>query len=148
MEKVTDNIYRGKRPDITILHQCAQVGVKTVLSLDDDIIFAMYERDWCRKVGLIFFEYPLSGFVAPALNRLIYTNQLLKTLPMPLFVHCKHGCDRTGYVVATYRMLSCGWTFKAAWKECVEHGHKWYLLPWWLPSLLKVKRCILKTGKT
>lgn len=144
MEKVTDKIYRGKRPDIVILQECKQIGIKTVLTLDDDIIFTIRERGWCREVGLYFFEYPLSSFHSPTYNELLFTGLLLKTLPTPLFVHCRHGCDRTGYVIATYRMLECGWSFKEAWRECVEYGHKWYLLPWWLPSLLRVKNLIDK----
>lgn len=146
MDKVTEGIYRGKRPDIATFRECQQVGVKTVLTLDDDIIFTIKERGWCRDVGFNFHEYPMSGLKAPSFDTLLAANLLLKVVVKPVFVHCKHGCDRTGYVIATYRMLECGWSFKESWRECVEHGHKWYLLPWWIPSLLKVKKCILKKG--
>ncbi len=32
----------------------------------------------------------------------------------PVFVHCRHGADRTGMMCAIYRMVVCGWDRKDA----------------------------------
>jgi protein tyrosine/serine phosphatase len=39
----------------------------------------------------------------------------------PVLVHCKHGADRTGLVIAMYRILYQGWTKQQAIDE-LEHG--------------------------
>ena len=39
----------------------------------------------------------------------------------PVLVHCKHGADRTGVVIAMYRILYQGWTKEQAIDE-MEHG--------------------------
>lgn len=42
-----------------------------------------------------------------------------------VFVHCLHGQDRTGIVIAYYRVLFCHWTKADAEKEMLAHGfHK------------------------
>jgi protein tyrosine/serine phosphatase len=40
----------------------------------------------------------------------------------PVFVHCKHGADRTGMMVAFYRIVRQGWTKKQAIREMVHGG--------------------------
>ena len=147
MYKVTDSIYRGKRPDVTGFAALKKFGITSVVSLEDDLVFSMHEKIWCKKNGLSFFERPMSEIKAPSFDDLLSIHLLLEAVDRPVFVHCKHGCDRTGYVIAAYRMLTCDWSFKDAWRELVAHGHKWYFLPWWIRSLWKVKKCIQKTGK-
>ncbi len=42
-----------------------------------------------------------------------------------VFVHCEHGQDRTGLVVASYRLKAENWIKADAEKEMLEHGfHK------------------------
>jgi protein tyrosine/serine phosphatase len=39
----------------------------------------------------------------------------------PVLVHCRHGADRTGVVIAMYRIVYQGWTKQQALDE-MEHG--------------------------
>jgi protein tyrosine/serine phosphatase len=41
----------------------------------------------------------------------------------PVYVHCEHGKDRTGLVIALYRMRYDGWTQEQAAAEMVAMGH-------------------------
>ncbi len=41
----------------------------------------------------------------------------------PVLVHCQHGADRTGMMVATLRMALEGWSRKDAIREMVEGGY-------------------------
>lgn len=45
----------------------------------------------------------------------------------PLLVHCKHGQDRTGLVVAAYRVSVCGWSKDDAMTEALKFGYRSYL---------------------
>ena len=44
----------------------------------------------------------------------------------PTFVHCKEGKDRTGTVIACYRMLHDRWQNKTALKEAESYGMHWF----------------------
>lgn len=45
--------------------------------------------------------------------------------PGKVLIHCEHGQDRTGLVVACYRVQHMGWTHEAAEKDMLAHGfHK------------------------
>jgi hypothetical protein len=38
-------------------------------------------------------------------------------LPIVFYVHCDGGCDRTGEMVAAYRLRYMGWSWKQVWSE-------------------------------
>ena len=40
----------------------------------------------------------------------------------PVFVHCRHGADRTGVMCAMYRIAVCGWAKADAIDEMVNGG--------------------------
>ncbi len=40
----------------------------------------------------------------------------------PMFVHCQHGADRTGTMVAAYRVVVQGWTKESAVREMTAGG--------------------------
>jgi len=40
----------------------------------------------------------------------------------PVYVHCKAGQNRTGFVIATYRMIYQGWTPEEAVREMRVYG--------------------------
>lgn len=44
-----------------------------------------------------------------------------------VLVHCTHGRDRTGLVVAAERVEVERWTKDMAWKEMLDHGFRWEL---------------------
>ena len=46
----------------------------------------------------------------------------------PVFIHCQHGADRTGVVIAVYRLSHDGWTSRRARDEAKRFGLK----PWQL----------------
>jgi protein tyrosine/serine phosphatase len=41
----------------------------------------------------------------------------------PIFVHCLHGADRTGMVVAVYRVVVEGWSKEEALREMTLGGY-------------------------
>lgn len=51
--------------------------------------------------------------------------KVLATAERPILVHCWHGADRTGAVVALYRMVVQGWSRERAIGEMLrpEFGH-------------------------
>ena len=47
---------------------------------------------------------------------------LIESSPQPVFLHCEHGADRTGTIVACYRMQHDGWTTDRAVAEARQYG--------------------------
>jgi protein tyrosine/serine phosphatase len=43
----------------------------------------------------------------------------------PVFVHCNHGSNRTGTIVACYRISQERWTGKRAIEEAKRYGMSW-----------------------
>ncbi|QYM78746.1 hypothetical protein K0B96_15800 [Horticoccus luteus] len=39
-----------------------------------------------------------------------------------MFIHCQHGADRTGTIIACYRIRHDGWTADAALAEAKRYG--------------------------
>lgn len=46
----------------------------------------------------------------------------------PVLVHCKHGADRTGMMIAIYRITHDGWSKQKAIDEMIEGGYGFHPL--------------------
>lgn len=57
--------------------------------------------------------------------------KILVDAEQPIVVHCLHGADRTGAVIAMYRIVVQGWTRQRAIEEMMEpqYGHHAELFP-------------------
>ena len=65
---------------------------------------------------------PLKGLGRPTEKQLAHVLEIIESAPGPVFVHCEHGCDRTGTVIACYRIHHDLWTAAAAQKEADVYG--------------------------
>ncbi len=59
-----------------------------------------------------------------------------RTAPKPVLVHCWHGSDRTGSVVAAYRIVFQNWTPAAALDELRHGGYGYHEK--WFPNIIKL----------
>ncbi|MFL5815807.1 MAG: fused DSP-PTPase phosphatase/NAD kinase-like protein [Bdellovibrionia bacterium] len=124
--RVTPFMYRGARPSQEGMGVLRTLGVKTILNIDNEAKPIAIERAWAQSLGIRFVSIPLSGFLAPSDQQM---DQVFKVIHdpsnYPIFLHCKHGEDRTGLVVGLYRYYDEHWAAKAAYDEMLSHGfHK------------------------
>ena len=54
----------------------------------------------------------------------------------PVLVHCQHGSDRTGTMVAIYRVVVDGWTKAEATNEMINGGFGYH--PMWQNLLVYI----------
>ena len=144
--QVSPGVYRGARPSPAAMRILAVRGMRGDLSFQggpvgnralDWLIGAVDENEKlesvakegeiARGLGLAFFSAPLNSFFGVDENetRLIEAALVFMHDPahQPVFVHCAHGNDRTGLVVALYRVRYEGWKPLAAHDEMVAKGH-------------------------
>lgn len=125
--KVNENLYRGGQPTEAGIDQLKRLGVKTVIDLRDNDERARKEEAWARAAGLRFINIPLSNWFSPDdkdIESII--DQIERQDNQPVYVHCKRGADRTGTVIAIYRITHDGWAGEQAKTEAKRFGFGWW----------------------
>lgn len=132
---VTDKVYRGERPaKYTDLGHLKDLGIQYIINLESGAFEFFNDDDYehaCKGIlGFEYFSLPCSDFCAPSFKQVERFISAIGTAHGPVFVHCLHGKDRTGFMIACYRM-SQGWTYAQAKEEMIERGfHMFPYLPW------------------
>ncbi len=101
-------------------------GVKTVINLEDgwnDQFPIERERIWCERNRVTFLNPALSPFSKPKTAVIRQIVEMVMAAEKPVLVHCLYGKDRTGLVIAAFRMLKHGWSLEQAYDEMVGYGH-------------------------
>lgn len=125
--KVNDRVYRGGQPKEAGFAELKAMGIATVIDLRDDDENALKEKALVENAGMKFINKPLENWSRPDEKDI---DEILKQIDtaanQPVFVHCKRGKDRTGTVMAIYRMTHDGWTAKQAGDEAEKYGIGWW----------------------
>lgn len=121
LARLTPDLYRGGQPDGKGLDHLKALGVKTVLNLRHDAW--KEEEAACRERGLTYVHIGLHTSTAPAEADVKRFLEVLADPKLaPVFVHCLHGSDRTGALVAVWRRKVQGWSLEEALKEMDAFG--------------------------
>jgi len=103
----------------------AHLGVTTVIDLRRaDEHSTTEEAGAVTAAGMKYVNVPMNGVLAPADEQITRILSILNSQEM-VFVHCKRGADRTGAVIACYRITRERWDPKQALKEAKSHGMAW-----------------------
>jgi protein tyrosine phosphatase (PTP) superfamily phosphohydrolase (DUF442 family) len=125
--KVDGHVYRGAQPTEEGFKNLAKLGIKTVIDLQqtgDDR--ARDEAKWVKAAGMEYISIPMKGMERPKDADVAKALALLEDPTTgPIFVHCHAGADRTGGVIACYRIEHDGWTNKRAFAEAKKMGTTW-----------------------
>lgn len=127
-QKVNEHVYRGAQPSANGFRELAQLGIKTVIDLR--LIGEHSQADEQKLVtnlGMRYISVPMAGMSTPKDDQVTAVLALLRdTTSGPVFVHCKRGADRTGMVVAVYRISQDGWENKKALSEAKSYGMSFF----------------------
>lgn len=116
-------IYRGAKPESVGVKALAALGVKTILDFQTDRCDIGKEKKAAAAVGINFYSIPLSSILSPDDATI---DSILETMSdpdyQPVYVHCRHGHDRTGMIVGLYRVLVEGHSPEWAKREMLRYG--------------------------
>jgi protein tyrosine/serine phosphatase len=121
---VSHDLWRGARPTTIGMQTLQQMGVKTIIDLE--------ERDASAEIppGINYVRLPVSPMRCDRVDGAALL-RAIETSPKPIFIHCRQGRDRTGLAVAMYRCKVEGMPADDAIKEL----HAYNVHPWWTWSM-------------
>lgn len=119
--QVAPHIYRGGQPTADGFKNLSKMGIKIVLDLraggDEG------EKKVVESLGMKYVHVPMHGMSRPTNGQIADALKVLSNKDGgPIFVHCKRGADRTGTVIACYRMTHEDWTAVKALAEAKKYG--------------------------
>lgn len=125
--QVNEHIYRGGQPSAKSWEGLARLGVKTVIDLRPEGEHSTKaEARAVEAAGMRYVNVPLNGIQAPPDEKIAEALTLLDANSMaPVFVHCRRGADRTGTVIACYRIAHDHWANQKALQEAKSYDMSW-----------------------
>ena len=128
--RVTDRIYRSAQPDAVGFRNLAAVGVRSVINIRRSVEDAPLAAGTGLRLHHVMMmtraiREEHSARVVEALSALRQAEAR-----GPVLIHCTHGADRTGTVIALWRILYQGWSREAALAEMTQGGFGFHLI--WL----------------
>lgn len=129
LHRVSPMLYRAAQPTAEGFKNLRGVEQSwTVLNLrllHEDPDLPWIDRVWLRSEA---------GLMSRA--RLAEALQVIRESALPVLVHCKHGADRTGAVIAAYRISVDGWTPMEAIEEMMYGGYGFHAM--FYPNLIRL----------
>lgn len=139
MKLVAHNLYRGSRPKS--FEELKAWRVATVINLESGVFEGMHDDTYERENGFMFgiteHNINCSDIFHPNIWQVMKVMEIIKhsVEKGPVYIHCLHGKDRTGYMCAAYRILECGWSPNKAIEEMYSEGFHKFPYFWWASSL-------------
>lgn len=121
--QVAPGLMCGGHPKEGGLQVLKKGGVKTIVDLRDSDGDSLKEQKEAESLGLEYVNIPISH------RKKISSEAITKFLSIvndpqkqPVFTHCHAGRDRTGAMIAVYRLDKQGWTATKSYEEMVSTG--------------------------
>ena len=133
--RVSDALYRCGQPSQLGMENLKKSGFKTILNLRS----FHSDRDEVGETGLACEHIPMKAWHPEEDDMVRFLRIVTDPKRAPVLVHCQHGSDRTGTMIAVYRIAVQGWTKAEAIREMTEGGfgfhQTWSNLPKWVQQL-------------
>jgi len=118
LHKVSDTLYRSAQPTAEGMRNLEKMGIKTILNLRS----FHSDRDEIGDIGLAYEHIEMKAWHAEEEDAVNFLRIVTDPARAPVLVHCQHGADRTGTMVALYRVAVQGWTKEEALREMTTGG--------------------------
>ena len=115
---VSPRLCRGAQPTREGFERLRAMGVVTVVNLRAE----HSDREEIAGLGFRYVELPFTASRPEEGDVAGFLRVASDPASGAVFVHCHHGADRTGYMVAAYRMAVEGWSVDRALEELPRFG--------------------------
>jgi protein tyrosine phosphatase (PTP) superfamily phosphohydrolase (DUF442 family) len=133
--RVSGELYRGDQPSPQGMRNLRNLGLKTILNLRS----FHSDRDEIGQTGLAYEHIYMKAWHPEAEDVVRFLKIVTDPKRAPVLVHCQYGADRTGTMIAVYRIAVQGWSKAEAIREMTEGGFGfhwiWSNLPQWVQDL-------------
>jgi protein-tyrosine phosphatase len=133
--RVTGELYRSDQPSALGMQNLKKLGIKTIFSLRS----FHSDRDKISETGLEYEQIYMKPWHGEEEDAVQFLRIVTDTKRTPVLVHCQRGADRTGAMIAVYRIAVQGWSKEEAIREMTEGGFgfhtTWENLPRWVRKL-------------
>jgi protein tyrosine/serine phosphatase len=123
--RVDSHVYRGGQPSPSSWNDLAALRIRTVVDLRRDAEnhehSTKMEADSVEAAGMRYINLPMDRMAAPTSGQMSKLLALLGSDGV-IFVHCRSGRDRTGVVIACYRVAHDHWRNQKALEEATSYG--------------------------
>jgi protein tyrosine/serine phosphatase len=127
-------LYRGAQPTAAQFELLSNAGIRSIICLRWNSLALRLERSIVPELGMKLFFIPLSYWILPTRTEIDRFFAILDDpTNHPIFVHCLHGSDRTGMLIAMFRIARQSWSADQAYAEmcaCGFHRLTVYHMKW------------------
>ena len=121
--QVNETLFRGGQPQPGGLKKLSELGIKTVINLRGASEDTRNEQTEAEASGMRYFNIPMSALGRPTDEQVERALAVIESREnWPVFIHCQRGADRTGVIIAVYRILRDQWTAEQAIDEAKRFG--------------------------
>lgn len=123
--EVEKDFFRGGQPNEEEIKALRLLGIQTIVSFRNEKELIWWERKLVEKNGMAFVSIPLIGSKSPTLDEARYFLEIASDPGRrPLYIHCREGKDRTGAMVALYRIATQSYPVEEAYAEARRFGFR------------------------
>ncbi|VAW90905.1 Protein tyrosine/serine phosphatase [hydrothermal vent metagenome] len=116
--QVDSGVYRSEQPNLSEFTLLTKFGLKEVLNLRE----FHSDDDETENLNLQLHRIKIdTGEISE--QDILQALKIIKQRKGPILVHCWHGSDRTGAVIAAYRIVFNQWTKAKAIDELLAGGY-------------------------
>lgn len=130
--KVDDGIYRSNQPTALQFKSLEMNGIKEVLNLRR----FHSDTDDAKNTNLTLHHIKVRASQVND-NHLLEAMRIIRDRKGDILVHCHHGSDRTGVVIATYRIIFQDWSKEDAIAEMKKEEFGFHSIFSNLPKLIQ-----------
>ncbi len=115
---VSNQLYRGAQPETAGFAELKKIGIDIVVNLRHETTEIARERTLVEAQSMRYVSIPWRGKNDPNTEQVAQFLSVLRDNPdRKVFVHCQRGAERTGVMVACYRLSHEQWTAEQAVAE-------------------------------
>ena len=156
--RVDETLMRGAKPDYEQLKELKNCGVKNIISFCTNYDPKTKTRgpipneaQWAEKLHMNFHWIPFKSTENPSddmVKEFFNVIDKSKAKGEKVFIHCRHGADRTGLFAALYRLKYQNAKLSDVINELMAYGHNANNNPNIIPFIIKFKESLNQASQT